>query len=154
MVRPRNSGAFVLVALASALAGAGCRTEVVRPADMAGQVVVDECAERLHKLSRHLLTFYLDHGALPQTLDELRSSAAGDELPPLVCPRSGEPYLYRPGGPPAAGTSERVLICDSTPAHGGRRWAITVVSSNGRGPVVLNVIMLQESWAPARTAGG
>ena len=137
-----------MLALMLVLAVPACQTERTRP-ERPRPLALDECAERLHKLERHLLKYYWQHDGLPESLDQLQRASGVGELPPLVCPISGEPYLYRPEGAGLTGRSGQVLMCDATPAHSGRRWSIVVTTSGSKGPMVLNVIALPPAWQPA-----
>ena len=125
-----------------------CQTERAVP-QQPRPLAIDECAQRLHELERHLLSYYVQHDRLPDSLDGLKQGSGMGQLPPLVCPVSGEPYLYRPEGAGLAGRSGQVLMCDATPAHAGRRWAIIVKASGDSSPLVLDVISLPKTWQPA-----
>ncbi len=96
--------------------------------------VVDPCAERLHDLCEPLLVFAAMHQRLPDSLDEFK--AASPDMPPLVCPTSGLPYVWRPADVYAP--KGEVLLADAKPVHNGKRWAILIEPGN-KGKLMLRV---------------
>jgi len=147
--------------LAAAVAAGGCTTPTretprSRPS-------IDPCADRLHDLAGHLLVYYCLHGWLPPTLDDLSAAADPAQAPLLVCPASGEPYVYRPEGLAIEGQAARLVLYDAVPAHSGMGWAVACIEPTADGPLDTRVILLPghviraaalQAQPEAGTAGG
>ena len=86
----------------------GCQTST--PDIPESGSVIDPCADRLHDISGHLLLNYSLNQRLLQTLDDLRAASGQAEAPPLVCPVSGKPYIYRPEGLQVSGQVGRLVL--------------------------------------------
>ena len=127
----RPLGRTLLGLAALAVLAAGCNTyapEVRRPAF---EPDADACAERLHEACGRLLLYYSLNRRLPPTREAL--AAADPQSPlPLVCPLSGEPYTYLPQGLLVKGRAGRLVLYDSSPAHGGMRWGVFVAAAGAR----------------------
>ncbi len=85
-------------------------------------VATDTCASRLQDIGEALLLYYSVNKHLPAQLEELKSES-GTPLN-FTCPQSGKPYLYISSGLAAVSHDKRIIICDSTPSHNGKRWCI------------------------------
>lgn len=83
----------------------------------------DPCNERLQNLGGALLEYYFDHKHLPAHLADLRETSPDVQF---TCPTSGEQYIYVPSGLSVPGSSERLILFDATPAHGGFRNALVL----------------------------
>ena len=140
----------VLLAAAVAVTLVGCQT--LAPDVSESTLAVDPCADRLHDISGHLLTYYGLHKRLPETIDDLPTEADQSEAPPMVCPVSGEPYIYDPEGLEIPGQPGRLVLYDAAAAHSGMRWGIVIIEPKGRGPLTCQVVRLPESFSDsART---
>jgi len=84
----------------------------------------DPCEARLQNIEAAMLLYYSLKGELPPRLEDL-VSLSSDDLP-LTCPVSNLEYLYIRGGLPVPGSTRRIIVCDATPAHLGKRWCITM----------------------------
>ena len=127
-----------------------------QPAEAAGGDLsnTDPCATRLHDLSGLLLLYFDRHNALPQTLADLDElEAFGLKSPPAVCPKTGTPYLYNPGGIYLADTNQYVLVYDAAPVHAGFRWAILGKEPTATQGPVFKVIPLPERFFALRPPG-
>jgi len=128
----------VIVLLIAAMAGcAGPKGDKPKPATQpAGPTAADDaCAQRLHDLSGGLLLYYVQHQSLPMKLSQIAlpgGAAAATEA--LICPASNQPYVYNSQGLAAPDHKSRMIVYDSMPSHGGRRWAITINLSEGPQP--------------------
>lgn len=85
-------------------------------------VGTDPCEMRLQNIEAALLLYYSINRTLPTNLQEL-VSLSNDDLP-LSCPVSHQDYLYIKAGVAIPGTPRRIIVCDATPAHMGKRWCI------------------------------
>jgi len=149
MSRTTRSRSLAPLACCAALAGLAAGCGPAAPAGPAPGARIDPCAERLHDVCGGLLLYYAARGRLPGDLAELRAFDPG-ALPPLVCPASGEPYVYRAAVSPLRGRAE-VLVFDAVPCHEGRRWAV-VVSLTEADQLTARVVLLpagQPAEAPA-----
>jgi len=128
---------------------AGCRTTA--PAVRRPSVEADACAERLHDLSGRLLLHYSLHRRLPETLEAL--AALDPEQPvPLVCPVSGEPYVYRPEGLQVPGRPGRLVLYDAAPRHSAMRWGVFVDDAGDARRLTARVILIPDELVPSVTA--
>lgn len=145
--RRRVLAVLACACLAAALA-AGCETSAgavrTRP-----PTVNDPCAERLHDLCGRILLLYSASGDLPETLEALARVGAGP-LPPLVCPSSGQPYIYNREGVRIKGRAGRLVLYDPAPSHTGMRWAVFVETGEGSRPLTTRVVLLPEKSLTAR----
>ena len=136
-----SSRNLAAVALAIALAAAGCRTTA--PEDRRPSVRMDACAERLHDACGQLLLYYSLHQRLPETLDALATLGAPAPLP-LVCPVSGKPYVYRPEGLAVPAQPGRLVLYDAEPSHSGMRWGVLLDGLGTSKRVAARVVLLPD----------
>lgn len=139
-------GREVLCLVASAALAAatcGCQFGMPPPAPEAGVVEDDPCAERLGDICEKLLLYYGAHDGLPQGLADLDRAASRPSVP-LVCPRSGQPYVYDPNGLQVAGRPGRLIVYDATPCHSGMRWGIMAEPPRPGKPLIFRVIPVPE----------
>jgi hypothetical protein len=101
----------------------------------------DPCAMRLHDTCAPLLLYFGRYQQLPEKIDEL-SQVPGVDVPPLVCPVSGEKYVYNPHGPAGTDKGTRIILYDATPAHAGRRWGIQVREAAPGQALVAKVVVV------------
>ena len=106
----------------------------------------DACAMRLHDISGNLLLFELQERRMPDSLDELASMTGGPELPELVCPVSGRPYVYRRDAVYLQDQNAYVVLHDPAPSHSRIRWAVTYAPAAGAGVPTMKVVGLPESF--------
>lgn len=120
----------------------------VPPPPTAPITATDPCASRLHDIAGGLLLYYARNNRLPERLSDLSEIPGMRQVDDLVCPVSGKPYLYSPGGIiiPGPGPGARLVVYDPTPAHDGMRWAIRVEEPTDGSPLVARVIALPESF--------
>jgi len=144
--------AGVLPALAAAVLLVGCQTTARDIGESESGMA--PCAERLHNISGCLLMYYARNKRLPRTLDDLRAEADPALLPPLVCPVSGKPYIYRPVGMPLQGQAGRLVLYDAVPIHSGMRWGVIVTEPKGDGPLAARVVLLSEQLIDAAESQG
>jgi hypothetical protein len=85
---------------------------------------IDACENRLQNIEAALLLYYSVNRDLPQKLEDL-VYLSSDDLP-LTCPVSNQPYLYFKDGLPIPGSTRKIIVCDPTPAHEGKRWCIAM----------------------------
>lgn len=151
---------LLTVAMAAGLLLAGCAGDPQPAGDTAGREVrapadvpsapitnTDPCAMRLHDASGGLLLYVRLYGRLPTTLEDLSELPEGIlELPPMACPVSEQPYVYRPRGIHLAERDEHVVLHDPAPSHSGMRWAVTFTEPADGGAPVTKVIALPESF--------
>ena len=124
---------------------AGCQPSAVRV--QKPSVSLDPCAERLHDMCEQFLLYYSTQKHLPNSLDEMKAWEP-KRLPPLVCPASGKPYVYRAEGVEVSGQKGRVLLFDAEACHSGMRWAIVADAVTDEGPLTLSVRLLPDgAWA-------
>ena len=127
--------------LAIAALAAGCKTSdrtsypVRKPS-----VKIDPCAERLHDVCGQLLLYHSIHKRLPKTLEELKASDSATT--PLVCPTSGEFYIYNSKGLQISDQLGRLVLYDARASHSGMRWGILVGDADSRKPLQTRVILL------------
>src|SRR4051812_44635882 len=74
----------------------------------------DPCAMRLHDVCAPMLLFYGRYQTLPDKIDEL-AQVPGVEVPELVCPVSGQKYIYNVHGPSGTDAGTRIILYDATP---------------------------------------
>ena len=142
----RSSAVILLIAalVGCATKGADGRKPATAPAEAMSSL--DPCPQRLHDLSGGLLLYYVQHQKLPPSLGALPlPGGATAESDTFVCPVSGQPYVYDPRGLPAPDHKSRMIVYDSSPAHSGRRWAITMNIMQGEPPVT-DVLAVPESY--------
>ena len=120
----------VVLAMAAAFLVGGCyqmyqyqHKPTPTPLKPPAPEIDDPCILRLEKVSEQFCLYYNLKRELPETLEDLKKSA-GAALPPLVCPKSGTPYLYSREGLEVPGTDKRVIVYDSEPTHDGKRRVI------------------------------
>ncbi len=124
---------------------AGCQPSAVRV--QKPSVSLDPCAERLHDMCEQFLLYYSTQKHLPNSLDEMKAWEP-KRLPPLVCPASGKPYVYRAEGVEVPGQKGRALLFDAEACHSGMRWAIVADAVTDEGPLTLRVRLLPDgAWA-------
>lgn len=118
--------------------------------------VYDPSAERLHDICGYLLLYYRQHRALPPSLEALRAARSG-EIPPLLCPESGQPYLYQESAVEMPGRPGRLLVHAPSRARATvqgypSRWAVLVAEPRGEGPLVAQVVLIPEAEIRAALA--
>lgn len=138
-----------LASLAAVLAGAvlasGCQwpQTSMKPQPPAARVPLADapCADRLGEICTRLLLYYSAHREMPARLEDLASVGKGP-MPPLLCPVSGQPYIYSPVGVGVPGTTKRLLVYDPLPSHAGTRWVIAVEPTPPGKPLVPQVLRM------------
>lgn len=109
---------------------------------------LDPCAIRLHDLSGPLLLYYSSHLRFPDSLDDLKAMPGFSDIGPFVCPVSNQPYDYTPDGVPSPDDGWFIILADSTPAHDGLRWAVSIRKPELGGSLVTKVIILTGKAPP------
>ncbi len=137
----------LLLALTVAVIPVGC--QIPAPAIPESSSVTEPCADRLHDICCHLLLYHSLSKRLPQTLEGLPAVTGPGEVPPLICPVSGQPYLYRPEGLQLPGGPGRLVLYDAAPAHSGMRWGILIAEPKGDGPLATRVLLLPDELVRA-----
>jgi len=136
-----------------ALLLSGCPQPAAAPNTDKGELVVansDACSELLHDLCERLLLYWAAHRDLPATLAEL-GNIRGRPAANLACPISKKPYVYNFDGLEVPSWPGRLIVYDSAPSHGGRRWAILAEPPQIGKPLMLRVVRPPESvFAPVR----
>ena len=117
--------------------------------------ITDPCANRLHDLAGSLLLYYAVHRRLPEQIAELDQIAGPAAPGALVCPVSGQPYIYNPRGLLSPDTKSQIVLYDPAPSHAGRRWAISIVEPAGDSDaLVTKVVLLPDAiFRPPAPAG-
>ena len=110
----------------------------------------DPCAERLHDICGQLLQYHGIYRKLPAALADLQHLEA-TKPPPLVCPVSGQPYIYNPEGLQIPDRPGRLVLYDPMPSHSGMRWGVFVSDPASGKAVTTRVVLLSET--PALSAG-
>jgi hypothetical protein len=128
--------------VALAMVAGGCQTST--PSARRPDAVIDLCAERLHDICGRLLLYYRVNGKLPAALADMRGLDSG-ALPPLVCPLSGKPYIYRKDGLRVPGRPGLLVLYDAEPVHSGMRWGISVETASEGQPLTGRVVLLPDS---------
>ena len=82
----------------------------------------DPCELRLQNIEAAMLLYYSINRTLPPALQDL-VALSSDNLP-LTCPVSHQDYLYIKDGLSIPGSPRKIIVCDATPAHMGKRWCI------------------------------
>jgi hypothetical protein len=129
--------------IAFAALAAGCQMKGGSVPTRRPSVRMDPCAERLHDVCGQLLLYHSIHKRLPQSLEELKALGSA-EPPQLVCPVSGEPYVYNPNGLRIAGQPGRLVLYDATASHSGMRWGVFVDDPGSGKALTARVILLAE----------
>jgi hypothetical protein len=106
-------------------------------------VGTDPCEMRLQNIEAALLLYFSINRTLPPRLGDLVALSSGDL--PLSCPVSHQDYLYIKDGLPIPGSPRRVIVCDATPAHLGKRWCIVLAPPIPGGAMELETQELPES---------
>jgi hypothetical protein len=123
-------------ALLVAMIAAGCQTAATP--NRQPSAAIDPCADRLHDICGDLLLYYAARGKLPDRIEDIR----GADTTPLICPVSGRPYLYNPGGLLIPGLEGRLVLYDPLPFHSGLRWGIMAEPGGEGEPLALRVVPL------------
>jgi len=132
----------LLSAAVIAVTAAGCVNERIRrPASG-----IDPCRNRLHELSAQLLEYYALHRELPPTADHLAGGPGSAEVPPPVCPVTGQPYVYLPEGLESPSREGRLVLFEAKPGHGDIRWGIAVSRLPGGAGLLTEVIAVDDTW--------
>ena len=122
----------------------GCAMEKVEPAgSKRPSVEHGKCDARLHEMCGHLLVFNMTNKRMPKTLGELKKSPLG-EIPPMVCPDSGKPYVYKPKGLKIKGQSGLLVLFDSESSHSKMRWGIMIYPQPDGKPISTKVLLLRD----------
>jgi hypothetical protein len=125
-----------------AMLAAGCQTAPqTHPRRQGG--AGDPCAERLHLICGQLLLYCLQRDELPAALADLKGTGPG-ELPPLLCPTSGKPYVYNREGLSVPGKAGRLVVYDADACHSGMRWGILADVAWGEKGLNARVISLPD----------
>jgi hypothetical protein len=107
----------------------------------------DACSERLQDMCGLFLIYESQQHHLPQSLDDLKSVPGASDVGDFVCPVSKQPYTYNHDGLPAPSGTGRIICYDSTPAHGGLRMCIEILSREQAGQALqMKVIPLPEKF--------
>ncbi|MGB7158454.1 MAG: hypothetical protein WBD40_10345, partial [Tepidisphaeraceae bacterium] len=129
-------------------------TQPIDASPSARLTVNEPCANRLHDICGPLLLYLTTNYRLPETLDELRQVPGSDGIGEFACPVSKQPYVYNPAGIVGPNVSQRAVIYDAAPTHGGYRKAIVIKEATPNAPFVAEVVAWPESrfpkTAPAR----
>jgi hypothetical protein len=99
---------------------------------------------RLHDVCAPMLLFYGRYQTLPDKIDEL-AQVPGVEVPELVCPVSGQKYIYNVHGPSGTDAGTRIILYDATPAHAGHRWGIQIREPAPGQALVAKVVLVPET---------
>jgi hypothetical protein len=137
----RRRGLAVLAAVVVAVA-AGCQPEAVAPRP-ATSTTIDPCADRMHDLVGRMLLYLQLYQQWPPALKDLQTVDPAP-MPPLVCPASGKPYVYNPGGIEIPGRQGRVILYDESPTHAGMRWCVLAESAGPGAPLTARVIRVPD----------
>ena len=145
----RNNVACWICWIVIAAVASGCQpSQKSVPAAARPSVQPDDpCAQRLHDICGQMLLYHSIHKKLPETLEELE--ALDSASTPLVCPISGEPYIYDPNGMQIQGHPGWLVLYDAIASHSGMRWGILVDDADRGEPLQARVILLPEeqvSW--------
>src|SRR5947207_15115094 len=100
----------------------------------------------MHHICGLLLLYSMNLSYLPQTLYDLKSLPGFADVKDFVCPLSKKPYIYNPDGIPSPNNDGVLILYDSTPAHSGMRWAISIVPPQGNGSLVTKVIAVPDQY--------
>jgi hypothetical protein len=128
--------------VALAMVAGGCQTST--PSARRPSAKIDPCAERLHDICGRLLLYYRGNGKLPVALADMKGLDSG-ALPPLVCPLSDKPYIYRKDGLRVTGRPGLLVLYDAEPVHSGMRWGISVETASEGQPLTGRVVLLPDS---------
>jgi hypothetical protein len=96
-------------------------------------LATDPCAVRLHDIGGAMLLYYAINKSLPARLEDISPLADADAPLNFTCPVSGLPYEYMPGGLILEGRRRRIVVCDPTPAHDGKRWCLFMANETRPG---------------------
>ena len=107
----------------------------------------DPCAWRMQDIEGALLHYYHLKRQLPPRLEDL-AILEDETVPPLVCPVSGEPYVYHPDGVAIPGSDRRVIVYDAKPVHSNMRWAIIIDVPQPAKPLVADVVLMVVTTPP------
>ncbi len=118
------------------------------PAQTGRLTVNDPCPTLLHDMCGPLLLYLTSNYRLPEHLDELRQMPAGNRIGEFTCPTSKRPYVYNRSGVIGANVSQRAVVYDAAPTHGGYRWAIVVKEATPNAPFIAEVVAWPESRFP------
>lgn len=161
LIRSAMPALALALALLAGVMLSGCKSAPppALPRPVTQQPLDDPCVNRLHDLAGQLLIYYVRHGQLPQTLDELAAAHLVPETD-LKCPLSGQPYVYDPSGirlpdvgkvafPVPEGVQvpappDWLIVYDASPVHAGHRWGIVVSSPYAPGPMTSDVVAVTE----------
>ncbi len=105
---------------------------------------MNPCAERLQDICGPLLLYYKTYDKMPDRLEDLGKLAPG-ALPPLVCPKSGIPYVNNPRGLAVPNSDKRIVVYDAAACHDGKRWTIVVDPPKPGKPLVARVEQVDDS---------
>ena len=159
---------FIAAALLGAAALAGCGAPSKQPASsprsaaaatqpapaQTGRLTVnDPCPTLLHDLCGPMLLYLTSNYRLPERLDELRQMPGAERIGEFTCPTSKRPYVYNPAGVIGANVSQRAVVYDAAPTHGGYRWAIVVKEATPNAPFIAEVVAWPESRFPKKVGG-
>lgn len=112
----------------------------------------DPCAERLHALCGVLVQHYATTREFPRSREDLEKLVAGAGSGPLVCPASGKPYRYVPGGLEARTRALHLVLYDPEPVHAGKRWAVIFTQTKPTGPLTARVVLIEDDVVRAAEA--
>jgi hypothetical protein len=104
----------------------------------------DPCAMRMHDICAPMLLYFGRYQQLPDQVDEL-AQVPGVDVPELVCPVSGQKYIYNPHGPSGANPGTRIILYDATPAHAGHRWGIEIREPSPGQALVAKVVLVPDA---------
>jgi hypothetical protein len=107
--------------------------------------VINPSAAQLQNIEGLLLEHYLISRTLPDQLADLASLADIDEPLNLVCPTSGQPYVYVRSGVPLPGQDKRIVVFEPTPSKDGKRWCILMSTPAPRQAMWMDVLEVPES---------
>ena len=159
---------FIAAALLGVAALAGCGAPSKQPASsprsaaaatqpapaQTGRLTVnDPCPTLLHDLCGPMLLYLTSNYRLPERLDELRQMPGAERIGEFTCPTSKRPYVYNPAGVIGANVSQRAVVYDAAPTHGGYRWAIVVKEATPNAPFIAEVVAWPESRFPKKVGG-
>ena len=141
-MRGKGSRAALLALVSVVGLASGCVATKPAPSrpKAADEIAHDPCAERLHDLSGRLLLYYAAKRRLPKRLADLPAPHG-----PVVCPVSGNRYIYDPEGVVLPERPGRLVLYDPAPSHLGGRWGISLIKSAPGAPLTTRVIWVKEA---------
>jgi hypothetical protein len=141
----RGLACVLVCVLVCVLAAGGCGRPKPAPTRVvkAGVEIEEACANRMQDILGQLLVYYSVTQQLPEVLEDLKNLDAN--IPPLVCPVSGKPYIYNKNGLRVPSWPGLLVLYDSEPTHAGLRWGLFVQLGEPGQPLSGRPILLADS---------